>query len=176
MFNRRMVYMAAPGDVPQQNVEGESGAAGAKAKLKDMFPPEPAKLDAKKGPEVSYQGNSLDQEKVRTDEAARADIIAAAKFGKPLGATVPGLDAATLKTVKENLKKVPEDHFATQRMEVTVDDKTLYFVSIYDSTKKAPSMFYTTDPLDPNSRSFLRDVDDPTYKKLTGKDREKKAA
>jgi hypothetical protein len=160
-----------------KDVEQDSGEQKAKDKMQQVFQPKAEEL--KDGGKKYEQGNldhSPDEEAKRTDDGARADIIAFYKQGKKFDASVPGVDKDTLKQVKDALKKLPDENMATKQMEVDVDGKTFYFVAVADKINNRVNYFYkSADQFDPSARTFLREVDDKTYEKLTGKKREKKA-
>jgi hypothetical protein len=167
MFNKRFVYFAGP----EVKVEAEkSPEQKAKDTMGEFFK-KPDEL--KGGVDVEYKNTSVADEAKRTDEAARADIISLIKEGKK--APPPKIDKDTMKQVTDALKKnTPDEHFGIQRMQVEVDDKVFNFVGIRDKSKGNDlSIYYSNDDFTVSSRTFLRDVDDATYKKLTGKDRPK---
>ncbi len=165
MFNKRMVYFMGNEKGPEQQ---QLGPDAAKAKMDEFMP----KVDELKDKvETEQKNNSLDEEMKRTDDHARADLIALNKDGgKKFTASVPGIDNETMKQIKAGLDKVPKDHFAVTRMNVDIDGKTFYFAAVYDETKKAVSYYYKAEnDFLVNSRDFLSSIQDPIYQKLTGK-------
>lgn len=180
MFNSRFVYFAgsaAPSEAPAE----ETPADKAQQKMKEFMPPEPEQLDS--GKMETQQGTDpMEVEAKKTNDVARADIMGILKDSKPLNPNVPpaGVDAATFRDIVADLRsKLPQgkdNHFATHCESLTSgpdDPDGYYFMSVNDATKNPPIRFFYKKGTDftPRDKTFLRDVDDATYLKLTGQPR-----
>jgi hypothetical protein len=190
MFNRRFVYNDGTVDAPQENEK--SGAEKAQDRMREFMMPQPDELsDGAKNekPEVSQQNRSVEDESKSTDEMARADIISIFKEGKVQNPRVApaDMDAATFKAIMDDLmNKVPkgkDNHFSTHFEALTStpgdmnDPEGYYFMAVNDATANPPVRIFVKkgSNFSVAGRTFLRDVDDATYKNLTGQDRPKKS-
>jgi hypothetical protein len=193
MFNKRFVHFADGVEAARE--QPKSGAEVARARLDALSPDNATELQggdkagAKAKEEMKSKDvhQSMEEEAQQTNENARADIISIIKEGNKLDPNVPpaGVDRKVFNDIVKDLKgKLPQggqDHLTTHWESLTGGDQNFYFVSVFDKGSNPKVRFFfkkgedfSIPSISKGEKTTLGQVDDETYKRLTGVEREQK--